>query len=174
MGSPEMDVARNIELVRATRCAILSVDYRLAPEHPHPAGLEDCHAALGVAGFKQSRWGFPRGRIGVIGESAGGGLAAGLALLARDRGSVGLACQVLIYPMLMPPAQSLDASIRDGRAGRYIWTRASNDYCWSAYLSGGPADPQRLLVWRRMSRVCRRRFWPSASSIFSCTTTLRM
>jgi acetyl esterase/lipase len=141
MGSPEMDVARNIELVRATRCAILSVDYRLAPEHPHPAGLEDCHAALvWLAANAESLLGIPRGRIGVIGESAGGGLAASVALLARDRRSVALACQVLIYPMLVPPAESLDASVRDARAGRYIWTRASNDFCWSAYLSGAPAD----------------------------------
>ncbi len=144
MGSPEMDVARNIELVRATRCAILSVDYRLAPEHPHPAGLEDCHDALVWLASRAESLGFPRGRIGVIGESAGGGLAAGLALLARDRGSVALGCQVLIYPMLMPPAQSLDATVRDGRAGRYIWTRASNDYCWSAYLGAGSASPATI------------------------------
>lgn len=139
MGSPEMDAARNIELVRATRCAILSVDYRLAPEHPHPAGLEDCHAALVWLASQAEVLRFPRARIGVIGESAGGGLAAGLALLARDRRSVELACQVLIYPMLMPPAQSLDASVRDARAGRYIWTRASNEFCWSAYLPDAAA-----------------------------------
>jgi acetyl esterase/lipase len=140
MGSPEMDVARNIELVRATRCAILSVDYRLAPEHPHPAGLEDCHAALvWLAANAESLLGIPRGRIGVIGESAGGGLAASLALLARDRRSVSLACQVLIYPMLVPPGESLDAVAPDPRAGRYIWSRASNGFCWKAYLSGDTA-----------------------------------
>jgi acetyl esterase/lipase len=144
MGSPEMDVARNIELVRATGCAILSVDYRLAPEHPHPAGLEDCHAALVWLAAQAEALGIPGGRIGVIGESAGGGLAAALALLARDRQSVALACQVLIYPMLVPPAQSLDASVRDGRAGRYIWTRASNDFCWSAYL--GRSSPSAATI----------------------------
>jgi acetyl esterase/lipase len=136
MGSPEMDVVRNVELVRATGCAILSVDYRLAPEYPHPAALEDCHAALVWLAGQAEALGIASGRIGVIGESAGGGLAAALALLARDRGSVELACQVLIYPMLVPPGESLDASVRDARTGRYIWTRASNDYCWSAYLSG--------------------------------------
>jgi len=144
MGSPEMDVARNIELVRATRCAILSVDYRLSPEHPHPAALEDCHAALVWLASQAEALGIPRGRIGVIGESAGGGLAAALALLARDRRSVELACQVLIYPMLMPPAQSLDVSVRDARAGRYIWTRASNDFCWSAFLGGASPDPATI------------------------------
>lgn len=144
MGSPEMDVARNIELVRATRCAILSVDYRLAPEHPHPAALEDCHAALVWLASQAEALGIPRKRIGVIGESAGGGLAAALALLARDRGSVALACQVLIYPMLMPPAQSLDSTVRDARSGRYIWTRASNSFCWSAFLGASSPNPATI------------------------------
>jgi triacylglycerol lipase len=77
----------------------------------------------------------------VIGESAGGGLAAATALLARDRHSVALACQVLIYPMLVPPAESLDVDASSSRTGRYIWTRASNSYCWSAYLSGSQKEP---------------------------------
>lgn len=144
MGTVEMDVARNVELVRATKCAILSVDYRLAPEHPHPAGLEDCHTALVWLASKARTLGIPAGRLGVIGESAGGGLAAALALLARDRRSIPLACQVLIYPMLVPPAHSLDATSPELRTGRHIWTRASNDYCWSAYLSGAPADPATI------------------------------
>jgi acetyl esterase/lipase len=140
MGNPEMDVARNIELVRATGCAILSVDYRLAPEQPHPAGLEDCHAALVWLAANAQALGISSGRIGVIGESAGGGLAASLALLARDRRSVALACQVLIYPMLVPPAQAID----DPHTGRYIWTRASNGFAWSAYLGGAAPDPATL------------------------------
>ncbi|MEJ0035862.1 MAG: alpha/beta hydrolase [Gammaproteobacteria bacterium] len=145
MGSPEMDAARNIELVRATGCTILSVGYRLAPEHPHPAGLEDCHAALVWLAAQTEALGIPLARIGLIGESAGAGLAAALAMLARDRHSaVTLACQALIYPMLMPPARSIDATAPDPRTGRYIWTRASNGYCWSAYLSGAPADPATI------------------------------
>jgi acetyl esterase/lipase len=144
MGSPEIDVARNIELVRATGCAILSVDYRLAPEHPHPAALEDCHAALRWLATEARSLGIPATRIGVIGESAGGGLAAGLALIARDRRTLPLACQVLIYPMLAPPAHSVDATARDSRAGRYIWTRSSNAYCWSANLAGAAGDPASI------------------------------
>lgn len=136
MGMPEMDLARNIELARATGCTILSVDYRLAPEHPHPAGVEDCHAALLWLAGQQKALGFAPGRIGVIGESAGGGLAASLALLARDRKSVPLSCQVLIYPMLLPPSHSLDAAVGDARTGRYIWTRNSNAWTWSVNLPG--------------------------------------
>ena len=144
MGSPEMDGARNVELVRATGCAILSVDYRLAPEHPHPAGLEDCHAALVWLASHARALRISPERIGVIGESAGGGLAAALALLTRDRRSVPLACQALIYPMLVPPAESLDAKAPHSRAGHHIWTRASNNYCWSAYLQGEPANPATI------------------------------
>ena len=136
MGMPEMDAARNIELARATGCTILSVDYRLAPEHPYPSALEDCHAALVWLVAQADSLGFAASRIGVIGESAGGGIAAALAALARDSHSATLTCQILIYPMLVPPPESLDSLAPDPRTGRYIWTRASNSYCWSAYLAG--------------------------------------
>jgi acetyl esterase/lipase len=139
MGAPEMDAPRNIGLVRATRCTILSVDYRLAPENPHPAGLEDCHAALVWLAAQLPALGISSGHIGVIGESAGGGLAASLALLARDRKSVTLACQVLIYPMLVPPEHSLDTRSPDPRTGHFVWSRVSNSFGWSAFLSGAPA-----------------------------------
>lgn len=144
MGKPTMDLARNIELVRSTGCAILSVDYRLAPEHPHPAALEDCHAALVWLAAQAPALDISAQRIGVIGESAGGGLAAALALLARDRHSASLACQVLIYPMLVPPERSVDTATPDPRSGRYIWSRASNRYCWSAYLSGASPHPATI------------------------------
>ncbi len=144
MGTVEMDAARNIELVRGIGCAILSVDYRLAPEHPHPAALEDCHAALVWFASQAKALGVSPDRIGVVGESAGGGLAASLTLLARDRSSVPLACQALVYPMLVPPAQSVDTALPDPRTGHYIWTRTSNDFAWSAYLSGGAPDPATI------------------------------
>lgn len=89
MGSPEMDVARNIELVRATGCAILSVDYRLAPEHPHPAGLEDCHAALVWLADQADVLGFPAGRIGD--RRKRGGRTCGGARAARAGSAVGCA-----------------------------------------------------------------------------------
>lgn len=144
MGAPEMDAPRNIALVRATRCTILSVDYRLAPEHPHPAGLEDCHVALVWLAAQLPALGVPAGRIGVIGESAGGGLAASLALLAKDRKSVPLVCQVLIYPMLLPPEHSLDTRSPDPRTGHFVWSRVSNSFGWSALLSGSAADPRSI------------------------------
>lgn len=144
MGSPAMDAPRNIELVRATGCAILSVDYRLAPEHPHPAALEDCHAALVWLATQAGELRFAPGRIGVIGESAGGGLAAALALLARRRGQVPLCCQALVYPMLVPPAQSVDAAAPDARTGQFIWNRASNAWCWSVFLADAPVDPSTI------------------------------
>ncbi len=140
MGAPEMDVARNIELVRATGCAILSVDYRLAPEHPYPAALEDCYAALVWLAGKIRSLEVASERVGLIGESAGGGLAAALALTARDRKLVHLTCQVLIYPMLTPPEHSADPSTPNPHTGRYIWTRASNSFAWAAYLAGVSVD----------------------------------
>jgi len=141
MGAPEMDVPRNIALVEALGCSILSVDYRLAPEHPHPAGLEDCYAGLTWLLSTTRESGVP---VGLIGDSAGGGLAASLALLARDRGDRALACQALIYPMLSPPGYESEASTADARIGRYIWPRESNQFSWAAYLGSETPDPATL------------------------------
>ena len=81
-------------------CVIVSVDYRLAPETHFPGAIEDCYAALRWVFENARKLNIDKLRIGVMGESAGGGLAASLALLVRDRGEFSLSFQHLIYPML--------------------------------------------------------------------------
>lgn len=115
------------------RCVGISVGYRLAPETPYPGPLEDCYAALRWAYRNADGLGIDPGRIGIIGGSAGGGLAAGLALLARDRAEIPVAFQVLSYPMLD------DRPTRSGRAGAPLWGPAANQFGWRSYLSGLPA-----------------------------------
>jgi acetyl esterase len=86
-------------LCRDVRCIVVSVDYRLAPEHPYPAAPEDCWAALQWVHANAGELGGDASRIAVGGESAGGNLAAGLALRARDAGGPALAAQILVYPV---------------------------------------------------------------------------
>jgi acetyl esterase/lipase len=85
---------------KRTGVPMVLVDYRVAPEYPHPIPLEDCYTALCWLADNATELGVDPKRIAVMGESAGGGLAAGLALLARDRGGPALAQQLLIYAML--------------------------------------------------------------------------
>jgi acetyl esterase/lipase len=85
---------------KRTGVPMLLVDYRVAPEHPHPTPVEDCYAALCWLADNATELGVDPDRIAVMGESAGGGLAAGVALMARDRGGPALAQQLLIYAML--------------------------------------------------------------------------
>jgi acetyl esterase/lipase len=119
----------------AGECAVVSVDYRLAPEHPYPAPLEDCYAALKYLSAHAEELGVDRSRIAIGGASAGGGLAAGLALLARDRAEVKTAFQLLVYPMIndcntAPASQTLPDTI--------FWTRENNLIGWRAYLGYEP------------------------------------
>ena len=108
----------------------VSVEYRLAPENPYPGPLEDCYAALRWTYEHAEEIGIDRSRIGIYGLSAGGGLAAGLALLARDRGEVPLAFCVLDCPML----DDRQATPSIGADGLYVWSAGSNEFGWRAYL----------------------------------------
>jgi acetyl esterase/lipase len=136
LGTPEMMAPEHRELVSKLNCVIVSVDYRLAPEAHHPSPIEDCYAALKWTYEHATGLGVDRRRIGVSGESAGGGLAAALAQLARDRGEVPLAFQHLIYPMI----DDRTCTIADPHphTGRYVWTAEGNLFGWSALLGHAP------------------------------------
>jgi hypothetical protein len=114
---------------------VAAVDYRLAPEHPFPVPLEDCHDALV---WLAARPDVDAERIAIGGASAGGGLAAALALLARDRGVVTPVLQLLAYPML-DDRTTLRTDI-DERHLR-LWNCASNRFGWSCYLGTTPGQP---------------------------------
>jgi acetyl esterase/lipase len=113
---------------RVLGATVASVEYRLAPEHPYPTPLEDCYSALAWLALLPA---VDRARVAIGGGSAGGGLAAALALLARDRGEVPVAAQLLVYPML--DDRSADRADLDGGDYR-LWNRSSNQFGWAAYL----------------------------------------
>lgn len=124
---------------------VVGVDYRLAPEHPFPAALDDCYAALRWLHDRAEQLGVDPARIAVGGASAGGGLAAGLAQRAHDLAEVPVALQVLTYPML--DDRTVLRRDHAGR-GRILWTPASNRYGWTSYLGHPPgaAEPPPYAV----------------------------
>ena len=112
---------------------VASVEYRMAPEHPYPASLEDCYSALQWLVRLPS---VDPARVAIGGASAGGGLAAALALYTRDRREISLAAQLLVYPML----DDRTVGRKFDNPGHRLWNQSSNKFGWSAYLGG--ADPE--------------------------------
>lgn len=110
---------------------VVTVEYRLAPEFPDPYPVEDCYAGLVWTAEHAEELGIDPGRLVIAGASAGGGLAAGTALLARDRGGPALAGQCLIYPMLDDRDSTVSTQQVDGIG---VWDRTSNVTGWSALL----------------------------------------
>ena len=117
-------------------CCIASVNYRLAPETPFPGPVEDCYAALAWLASSARELQLDLARIGVMGESAGGGLAAALALLSRDRGEYRLAFQHLIYPMI--DDRTCIAAEPHPFLGEFIWTPSANYFGWKSLLGREP------------------------------------
>ncbi|MRG58886.1 alpha/beta hydrolase fold domain-containing protein [Agromyces sp. CFH 90414] len=135
IGDPEQDEASSIAFARELGMLVVAPRYRLAPEHPAPAAVHDAYSALTWLFGEAAARSVDPGRIAIGGASAGGGLAAGLALYAHDRGEVRPAFQLLVYPML--DDRTVLRTDLDTRGVRG-WTPASNRFGWTSYLGGPP------------------------------------
>jgi acetyl esterase/lipase len=139
LGSPEMDDLAVRSMVSVIGCAAISVDYRLAPETPHPGPVEDCYAALKWLYTHASKLGVDPGRIAIGGGSAGGGLTAALGLLTRDRGEIPLVFQLVLYPML--DDRTVTTADPHPYTGEFMWTARANQFGWTALLGVPPGGP---------------------------------
>lgn len=136
LGTHDGDDARFDRWCQLLRCVGVSVDYRLAPEIPYPGPLDDCYAGLAWVHAHAAEIGVDPARVGIGGASAGGGLAAGLALLARDRHEMPIAFQLLIYPMIDDRQITTSSQWLDP-----VWPPSANAYGWTAYLGGAKGGP---------------------------------
>jgi len=131
LGQIEQDDPMMDHIVEAVGCAAVSVEWRRPPEHPFPAPMDDCYAGLTWTYKNAAELGVDPQRIAVGGASSGGGSAAGLALLARDRGELPVCFQLLVYPMLddrnVTPASLAVTELR-------VWNRECNLIGWRAYV----------------------------------------
>lgn len=135
MGDVVMYESGTLRLADELGIVIVSVDYRLAPEHPFPAPVEDCYAALEWMSAKAAELGVDPDRLGIAGDSAGGGLAAGTTLMACDRGGPRLCFQYLGVPEL---DDRLDTPSMQAYVDTPLWNRLSAIFSWTAYLGNEP------------------------------------
>jgi acetyl esterase/lipase len=128
-------------LANASGCVVVSVDYRLAPEHKFPAAVEDCRAATEWVAAAGATLGIDSARLAVGGDSAGGNLAAVVSLLAREHGTPPLRYQLLLYPVVEPEGRG-ESQARFGEG--YLLTRATMRWFSAQYLRG----PEDTTNWR--------------------------
>jgi acetyl esterase/lipase len=121
-------------------CVVVNVNYRLSPETPFPGPVEDNYAALHWLSSNAEVLGVDAGRIAVMGESAGGGLAAMLAIMARDRGEIPLRYQALIYPMLDDRTGSTRRV--PPHIGTIGWSESGNRLGWTSFLGVPAGSPE--------------------------------
>ena len=136
-GSIEFEHAGALAVALAANAVVVSVEYRLAPEHPFPAGIEDSYAALVWLSAEASKFGVDANRIAVMGQSAGGGLAAGVALMARDRRGPKICLQVLGIPEL---DHRLETVSMKEFVDTPLWNRPSAIMSWRCYLGESPGE----------------------------------
>ena len=136
MGAPEMKDVENRLFASELNCAIYSVDHSLAPKSPHPAPVEDIYSVFAWLHANAGQLGLDPARIGIKGESGGGGFAAAAALYARDREGPKFAFQHLIYPMI----DDRTAVRKDLHpcVGEFVWTQANNYFGWRSLLGKEP------------------------------------
>lgn len=135
-------------IASATDSVVVSVDYRLAPEHPFPAGVDDCYAALRWLADNVKALGVDPKRIAIAGQSAGGGLAAGLALMARDKGGPAICYQLLEIPEL---DDRLDTPSMLAFQDTPFWNRPNAVWSWKHYL--GPKHKGEPSIYAAPSRA---------------------
>jgi acetyl esterase/lipase len=138
LGKPEMDDRSCIDYVQRLGIMVVSIDYRHAPRHPFPAGLDDCTSALQWVGTQAEHLGIDTKRIAIGGVSAGGGLAAALAQRAHDQLEIKPIFQLLVYPML-DDRTVLRAELDDSL--NVTWDQRSNRFGWESYLGGQAGAP---------------------------------
>ena len=144
LGRPEMADDYLADLAEELEAIIVAVDYRLAPEHPFPMPLEDSYTALGWVFAHQQALNIDADKVIVMGHSAGAGLAAALAILARDRGEYCIASQVLIYPMLDYRSGSSASPHQNGTTGVIGWPPQANRFCWQCLRGNHALDDSRI------------------------------
>lgn len=140
LGSPDGDDGFCEYMVNEIHCVVISIDYRLAPEHPYPAAIEDCYAGLKWTAEHAEALHIDSSRIAIAGASAGGGLTAALSLMARDKGGPEIAFQMPLYPMLDDRNETPSSYEINEENMPAAWNRESNLTAWRMYLGAGVSD----------------------------------